>query len=118
SFHGTSIALPIHADAGPLPSLDMRGSCEVCHTDQRIMVNGTRPPKKTTLELLDYVRKIQDATRMSIVEIQNRGATNQSKDGKTIVQLSNAQANLNSILMDGSMGVHNSRISLQGKVSP
>ena len=118
SFHGTSIALPIHDDTTPLQPLEMRGSCEVCHTDQRVMANGTKPPKKTTLELLDYVRKIQDSTKAAIVEIQTRGATNKNKDTKTILELSNVQANLNAILMDGSMGVHNSRITLQGKVSP
>ena len=41
-----------------------------------------------------------------------------SKDAKTILQLNSAQANLNTILMDGSMGVHNSRVSTKGTVSP
>ena len=50
--------------------------------------------------------------------IQHRAGTNKSKDSKTILQLNNAQANLNTILMDGSMGVHNSRVTPNGIVSP
>jgi len=52
------------------------------------------------MELLDYVRKIQQETKAVITKIQNRAGTNKSKDSKTILQLNNAQANLNTILMD------------------
>jgi formate-dependent nitrite reductase cytochrome c552 subunit len=117
SFHGTSVALPVPSDP-PSALVDMRGSCEVCHTDTRVMANGTTPPPKTAQELLDYVRKIQDSTKDAVTKIQRRGATNKNTESKTIIQLSNAQANLNMILMDGSMGVHNSRITPSGAVSP
>jgi hypothetical protein len=82
------------------------------------MTNGTKPPPKTAVELLDYVRKIQASTKAAITTIQNRAGTNKSKDSKTVLQLNNALANLNMILMDGSMGVHNSRITPNGTVSP
>ena len=49
---------------------------------------------------------------------QARSATNKNKDAKTTIQLANARANLNVILADGSTGVHNSRVSKTGKVSP
>src|SRR3989442_10247199 len=97
---------------------DARDNCEVCHSDQRIMTNGTKPPPKTAAQLLDYVRKIQESTKGAVTKIQNRAGTNKSKDSKTILQLNNAQANLNTILMDGSMGVHNSRVTPNGTVSP
>jgi formate-dependent nitrite reductase cytochrome c552 subunit len=115
SFHGMSITY-----AGNLPETvpDARGSCEVCHTDQHIMPNGTTPPQKTATQLLDYVRKIQQSTKTAVTKIQARAGTNKSRDAKTILQLNNAQANLNIILMDGSMGVHNSRVSQNGVVSP
>jgi len=70
------------------------------------------------VELLDYVRKIQESTKAAIAKIQNRALTNKSKDSKTVLQLNTAQANLNTILMDGSMGVHNSRVTPNGIVSP
>jgi cytochrome c554/c'-like protein len=115
SFHGMWIAY-----AGNLPATlpDARGSCEVCHTDRRVMANGTQPPPKTALELLDYVRNIQGSTKGDITKIQSRMASNKSKDSKTILQLNSAQANLNVIHMDGSMGVHNSRVTPNGTVSP
>jgi hypothetical protein len=115
SFHGMWIA---YSGNPPATLSDARGNCEVCHTDQRIMTNGTKPPPKTAMELLDYVRKIQQETKAVITKIQNRAGTNKSKDSKTILQLNNAQANLNTILMDGSMGVHNSRVTPNGTVSP
>jgi hypothetical protein len=96
----------------------VRGSCDVCHTDQRIMSNATKPPPKTAAQLLDYVRKIQESTKAAVTKIQNRAASNKSKDTKTILRLNNAQASLNTILMDGSMGVHNSRVTPNGVVSP
>ena len=74
------------------------------------MTNGTKPPPKTAAELLDYVRKIKGRLN-AITTIQGRAGTNKSKDNKTVLQLNNAQANLNMILMDGSMGVHNSRVT-------
>jgi len=82
------------------------------------MSNGTTPPYKTAAELLDYVRKIQDWTKTAVMKMQARAGTNKSTDPKTILQLNNAQANLNAILMDGSMGVHNSRVSQNNVVSP
>jgi hypothetical protein len=115
SFHGMWIA---YSGNPPTTLADARGNCEVCHTDQRIMTNGTKPPPKTAAQLLDYVRKIQDSTKAAVTKIQNRAGTNKSKDSKTILQLNNAQANLNTILMDGSMGVHNSRVTPNGTVSP
>ena len=115
SFHGMSIA---YAGSVPATVPDARGSCEVCHTDLRIMSNGTTPPHKTAAELLDYVRKIQDWTKTAVMKMQARAGTNKSTDPKTILQLNNAQANLNAILMDGSMGVHNSRVSQNNVVSP
>ena len=102
----------------PIALPDARGSCEVCHIDRRVMTNGTTPPAKTAPQLLDYVRKIQDSTKTAVSKIQARAGTNKSKGAKTILQLNNAQANLNTILMDGSMGVHNSRITPKGIVSP
>jgi hypothetical protein len=107
-----------YSDNPPATLTDARGNCEVCHTDQRIMTNGTKPPPKTAVELLDYVRKIQESTKAAVTKIQNRGLTNKSKESKTVLQLNNAQANLNTILMDGSMGVHNSRVTPNGIVSP
>jgi formate-dependent nitrite reductase cytochrome c552 subunit len=115
SFHGMWIA---YSGNPPATLSDARGNCEVCHTDRRIMTNGTEPPPKTAAQLLDYVRKIQESTKAAITKIQNRAGTNKSKDSKTILQLNNAQANLNTILMDGSMGVHNSRVTPNGTVSP
>src|SRR5262249_7296684 len=114
TFHGMWIAY-----AGNLPETlpDARGSCEVCHTDRRVMANGTQPPPKSAVELLDYVRKIQGSTKGDVTKIQGRMASNKSKDSKTILQLNNAQANLNVIQMDGSMGVHNSRVPPGGGVS-
>jgi hypothetical protein len=115
SFHGMWIAY-----AGNVPTTlpDARGSCEICHTDGRVLANGTQPPPKSALELLDYVRKIQGSTKGGITKIQSRMASNKSKGSKTILQLNNAQANLNVIQMDGSMGVHNSRVTPNGNVSP
>jgi hypothetical protein len=115
SFHGMWIA---YSGNPPTTLADARGNCEVCHTDQRVMTNGTKPPPKTAAQLLDYVRKIQGSTKAAVTTIQNRAGTNKSKDSKTILQLNNAQANLNTILMDGSMGVHNSRVTPNGTVSP
>jgi formate-dependent nitrite reductase cytochrome c552 subunit len=115
SFHGMWIAYAANLPA-TLP--DVRGSCEVCHTDRRVMANGTQPPPKTALELLDYVRNIQGSTKGDITKIQSRMASNKSKDSKTILQLNSAQATLNFIHMDGSMGVHNSRVTPNGTVSP
>jgi formate-dependent nitrite reductase cytochrome c552 subunit len=115
SFHGMWIA---YSGNPPTTLADARGNCEVCHTDQRVMTNGTKPPPKTAAQLLDYVRKIQGSTKGAVTTIQNRAGTNKSKDSKTILQLNNAQANLNTILMDGSMGVHNSRVTPNGAVSP
>jgi formate-dependent nitrite reductase cytochrome c552 subunit len=115
SFHGMSIA---YAGNPPATGPDVRGSCENCHSDQHIMVTGTKPPQKTAAQLLDYVRKIQDSTKSAVTKIQSRAGTNKSKDAKTVLQLNSAQANLNTILMDGSMGVHNSRVSTKGTVSP
>jgi hypothetical protein len=116
SFHGTAMVL---APANNPPSdLDMRGNCQVCHTDQRKMSNGTIPPAKTAAQLLDYVNKIKDSTKAAIAQIQSRAKTNKNTDAKTAVQLSNAQASVNLIFSDGSLGVHNSRIALNGKVSP
>jgi len=117
SFHGTSIVLPVPSNQ-PFPLFETRGNCDVCHTDQWVMSNGTKPPKKTHQELIEYVRRIQEWTKSSVTQIQSRGGTNRSKDPKTVLQLSNAQANLNMILVDGSMGFHNSRVSLNGNVSP
>jgi hypothetical protein len=111
SFHGTSSPVS--------KRVDVPGSCGVCHTDQRLMANGTKPPLKTGQELLDYVRKIQDSTKSSITKIQSRAETNKNKDkdSQTLLQLNNAQANLDIILLDGSLGVHNSRVSANGVVS-
>jgi hypothetical protein len=117
SFHGTSIVL---ASPGtpPLGLFDARGNCEVCHTDQRVMANGTVPPKKTPAELLDFVSKIKNATRLAVNQIQSRSASDKNTDAKTELQLSNARANINMILLDGSMGFHNSRASQNGDVAP
>ena len=117
SFHGTSMTLASHDTMVPVGSPDMRGNCEVCHTDERPMANGTIPPPKTTLELIEYVRKIQDYTKSQIREVQTRSKSNKSVNSATVLQLSNAQANLNMILIDGSLGVHNSRITPAGVVS-
>src|SRR5262249_25877808 len=68
--------------------------------------------------LTGEVRTMQGATKAAVTTIQNRAGTNKSKDSKTILQLNNAQANLNTILMDGSMGAHNSRVTPNGTVSP
>jgi hypothetical protein len=116
SFHGTATVLPL----GSIPpsDLDVRGNCEVCHADQRTMTTGTTAPPKTLAELRDYVTKIQDSTKAAISQIQSRAKTNKSTDGKTVAQLSTGQSNLNVILIDGSIGVHNSRITPNGKVSP
>jgi hypothetical protein len=117
SFHGTSITL-----SSPSPSppglLDSRGNCQVCHTDGRVMASGTPPPKKTAQQLLDYVNKIKAYTRDAVNKIQARAGSNNNKDQKTQLQLSNARANINLLLLDGSMGVHNSRVSKAGLVSP
>ena len=115
TFHGMWIA---YASNPPATLADARGSCEVCHTDQRVMANGTQPPQKTAQQLLDYVRKIQESTKGDMTKIQSRATSNKSKDSKTILQLNNAHANLNTILIDGSMGVHNSRVTPNGVVSP
>jgi len=82
------------------------------------MANGTVPPKKTPAELLDYVNKIKNSTRLAVNQIQARGATNKNTDAKTELQLSNARANINMILLDGSMGFHNTRVNQAGDVSP
>jgi hypothetical protein len=116
SFHGTTMALP--PSSNPPSDLDMRGNCEVCHTDQRKMNTGTTAKPKTPAQLREYVNKIQDSTKVAVTQIQGRAKTNKNTDGKTAVQLSNAQSNLNMILIDGSMGVHNSRVAPNGKVSP
>jgi len=117
SFHGTSI-IPASPGTPPFGLFDERGNCEVCHTDQRVMANGTVPPKKTPAELLDYVNKIKNSTRLAVNQIQARGATNKNTDAKTELQLSNARANINMILLDGSMGFHNTRVNQAGDVSP
>jgi hypothetical protein len=115
SFHGMWIAYSANP---PATLADERGNCAVCHADRHLTTIGTKPPPKTALELLDYVRKIQASTKSAVTTIQNRAGTNKSKDNETILQLNNAQANLNTILLDGSMGVHNSRVASNGKVSP
>src|SRR6516162_3445261 len=117
SFHGTSI-IPASPGTPPFGLFDERGNCEVWHTDQRVMANGTVPPKKTPAELLDYVNKIKNSTRLAVNQIQARGATNKNTDAKTELQLSNARANINMILLDGSMGFHNTRVNQAGDVSP
>jgi mono/diheme cytochrome c family protein len=120
SFHGTSIVLPESAasQAGAALGLaDMRGNCEVCHTDKRVMANGTEPPPKSAQELLDYVHKIKASIKTAMDRIEGRVKSNKSQAGKTNIQLSNAQANLRTILLDGSMGVHNSRVDQNGTVS-
>lgn len=117
SFHGTSI-IPASPGTPPFGLFDERGNCEVCHTDQRVMANGTVPPKETPAELLDYVNKIKNSTRLAVNQIQARGATNKNTDAKTELQLSNARANINMILLDGSMGFHNTRVNQAGDVSP
>jgi len=116
SFHGTAIVLPLGSN--PPSDLDVRGNCQVCHADLRTMSTGTTAPPKTAVQLREYVNKIQDATKAAITQIQSRAKTNKNSDSKTVAQLSNAQSNLNIILIDGSMGVHNSRVALNGKVSP
>ncbi len=68
-------------------AFDARGNCEVCHTDQRVMANGTVPPKKTPAELLDFVSKIKNATRLAVNQIQLRSTSNKNhrrKDRATI----------------------------------
>jgi hypothetical protein len=117
SFHGTSI-VPASPGTPPLGLFDERGNCEVCHADQRVMANGTVPPKKTPAELLDFINKIKNSTRDAVNKIQARAATNSNKDAKTELQLSNARANINMILLDGSMGFHNSRVGQNGDVAP
>jgi hypothetical protein len=117
SFHGTSI-IPASPGTPPSGLFDARGNCEVCHTDERVMPNGTEPPKKTPAELLDFVSKIKNETRLAVNQIQSRSASNKNTDAKTALQLSNARANINLILLDGSMGFHNSRVSQNGDVSP
>src|SRR5262249_17897479 len=82
SFHAMWIA---YSGNPPTTLADARGNCEVCHTDQRIMTNGTKPPPKTAAQLLDYVRKIQGSTKAAVTTIQNRAGTNKSKDSKTIL---------------------------------
>src|SRR5262249_24289939 len=77
SFQGMWIA---YSGNPPATLSDARGNCEVCHTDQRIMTNGTKPPPKTAAELLDYVRKIQGSTKAAVTTIQGRAGTNKSKD--------------------------------------
>ena len=64
SFHGTVMVLP----PGNPPSalFDVRGNCEVCHTDQRTMSTGTTPPPKTAAQLLEYVSKIKNATKAAV----------------------------------------------------
>ena len=116
SFHGTSI-IPASPGTPPSGLFDARGNCEVCHTDQRVMANGTVPPKKTSAELLDFVSKITNAMRLAVNQIQARSTSNKNTDAKTALQLSNARANINMILLDGSMGFHNSRVSQNGDVS-
>jgi len=117
SFHGTSI-IPVSPGTPPIGLFDERGNCEVCHTDQRVMANGIKPPKKTPAELLDFVNKIKNSTRDAVNKIQSRAVTNNNTDAKTELQLSNARANLNMILLDGSMGFHNTRVSQTGVISP
>jgi len=116
SFHGTSMTLPIVNETAPgqpnaaLGLADVRGNCEVCHTGKHVMATGTEPPPKTAQELVDYVHKIKTSLKTAIDKIESRVKSNKSQADKTNVQLSNAQANLRMILLDGSMGVHNSRI--------
>ena len=117
SFHGTSM-IPASPGTPPIGLFDERGNCEVCHTEQRVMANGTVPPKKTPAELLDFVSKIKNATRLAVNQIQLRSASDKNTDAKTEVQLSNARANINMILLDGSMGFHNSRVGQNGDVAP
>src|SRR5262245_65322602 len=102
SFHGMWIA---YSDNPPATLTDARGNCEVCHTDQRIMTNGTKPPPKTAVELLDYVRKIQESTKAAVTTIQNRALTNKSKESRAVLQLNNAKANLNTMIITTSMSV-------------
>src|SRR5262249_34480730 len=123
SFHGTSITLPVADETAPgqpgagLGLADVRGNCDVCHSSKHTMPNGTETPTKTPQELLDYVHKIKASLKTAVDKIENRVKSNASKVDKTNVQLSNAQANLRMILLDGSMGVHNSRVDKQGLVS-
>jgi hypothetical protein len=123
SFHGTSITLPVINESAPSPPnaglglADVRGSCEGCHTGKHIMPNGTESPPKTAQELLDYVHNIKASMKAAMDKIQGRVKSNKSQADKTNVQLNNAQANLRVILLDGSMGVHNSRIDRFGTVS-
>ena len=116
SFHGTAMVLaPVNP---PSALFDVRGNCTVCHTDRRPMSTGTIPPAKTPAQLVEYVNKIQNSTKAATSQIQGRGNTSKNTDGKTALMLGNAQANLNMILVDRSMGVHNSRITPNGKVTP
>jgi len=123
SFHGTSVTLPVVNESAPnqpnagLGLADVRGNCEVCHTGKHVMANGTEPPPKTAQELLDYVHNIKASMKTAIDKIESRVKGNKSQAGKTNIQLSNAQANLGVILLDGSMGVHNSRVDRTGTVS-
>src|SRR5262249_58491656 len=54
----------------------------------------------------------------AVAKSQTAGLNKKSKEIKTVLQLNNAQANLNTIRMDGSVGVHNSRVTPNGIVSP
>jgi len=117
SFHGTSM-IPASPGTPPIGLFDERGNCEVCHTDRRVMTNGTVPPSKTPAELLDFIGKIKNMTRLAVNQIQARSASNKNTDAKTALQLSNARANINMILLDGSMGFHNTRVNQAGDVAP
>jgi mono/diheme cytochrome c family protein len=123
SFHGTSMTLPVVDETAPgqpgagLGLADVRGNCEVCHGGKHVMANGTETPPKTAQELVDYLHKIKASLKTAVDKIENRVKSNVSQADKTNGQLSNAQANLRMILLDGSMGAHNSRVDKNGLVS-
>src|SRR5262249_9270048 len=90
SFHGMKIALP--TPGNPPFASEARGSCQVCHTDQRIQPGATKPaPPKTPAELFGYVRTIQEEFKKQIDAIEERIKSNKATGATAASYLSHAR---------------------------
>lgn len=117
SYHGMSIVLPSPTTLpGEAKSgvLDMRGNCDVCHTDRRTMRNGDPPPKKEQQVLLAYLTMVQASTKSAVAAIQKRIGSNKLNDDNTIRLRLRVQDNLRMVLLDRSLGTHNGAAPKKG----
>jgi predicted CXXCH cytochrome family protein len=86
----------------------IRSSCDSCHEGQgRKMASGVQSPPFDTDTLVAIMSQRQGQTLESLARVQRILSRLGSKKPEAIALMERANARLNEVLLDGSLGVHN-----------